>query len=182
MQLFHLEGDDPYDKSLPKISSVIKKIFIIYLTLTIVLIFLYYIFGMNFFDAITHSFTTISTGGFSSHNDSFAYFDSDKILLIAIVFMILGSLPFLVLIQTSQKNLFPVFKDHQIRVFFLVLIIAITIIFFLANNYVDGNYLSKFIIVSFNTISIISGTGYTSENFENWGNYASALFLSLIHI
>ena len=54
MQLFHLEGDDPYDKSLPKISSVIKKIFIIYLTLTITLIFLYYIFGMILFDAISH--------------------------------------------------------------------------------------------------------------------------------
>ncbi len=182
MQLFHLEGDDPYDKSLPKISSVIKKIFIIYITITIILIFLYYIFGMNFFDSITHSFTTISTGGFSSHNDSFAYFDSDKILLIAIVFMILGSLPFLVLVQTSQKNLFPVFKDHQIRVFFIVLIIAITIIFFLAYNYVDGNFLSRFIAVSFNTISIISGTGYTSENFENWGNYASVLFLILMFI
>ena len=72
MQLFHLEGDDPYDKSLPKITSVVKKIFIIYLTLTITLIFLYYICGMILFDAISHSFTTISTGGFSTYDDSFA--------------------------------------------------------------------------------------------------------------
>ena len=182
MQLFHLEGDDPYDKSLPKISSVIKKIFTIYLSLTIVLIFLYYIFGMNFFDAITHSFTTISTGGFSSYDDSFANFNNDKILVIAIIFMILGSLPFLVLVQTSNKNLFAIFKDHQIRVFFLLLIIAITMIYFFANTYIDGNYFSKFIAVSFNTISIISGTGYISENFENWGNYASVLFLILMFI
>ncbi len=182
MQLFHLEGDDPYDKSLPKISSVIKKIFTIYSILTIILIFLYYIFGMNFFDAITHSFTTISTGGFSSYDDSFANFDSDKILVIGIVFMILGSLPFLVLVQTSHKNLFAIFKDHQIRVFFIVLIIAITMIFFFANSYIDGSYLSKIIAVSFNTISIISGTGYISENFENWGNYASVLFLILMFV
>ena len=93
MQLFHLEGDDPYDKSLPKISSVIKKIFIIYFTLTIVLIFFYYIFGMTIFDSIAHSFTTISTGGFSTYDNSFAYFDN-SILIIAIIFMILGSLPF----------------------------------------------------------------------------------------
>ncbi len=118
MQLFHLEGDDPYDKSLPKISSVIKKIFTIYSTLTIILIFFYYIFGMNFFDAIAHSFTTISTGGFSSYDNSFANFNNDKILVVAIIFMILGSLPFLVLVQTSRKNLFAIFKDHQIRVFF----------------------------------------------------------------
>ena len=182
MQLFHLEGDDPYDKSLPKISSVIKKIFVIYATLTVVLIFLYYICGMMPFDAISHSFTTISTGGFSTYDSSLAFFNNDKILLIAIIFMILGSLPFLVLVQTSKKNLFAIFKDHQVRVFILILFIAILLIFYFANNYIDGNYLNKVIAVSFNTISIISGTGYVSDNFENWGNYASVLFLILMFI
>ena len=182
MQLFHLEGDDPYDKSLPKISSVIKRIFIIYATLTVTLIFLYYVCGMMPFDAISHSFTTISTGGFSTYDSSFAFFNNDKILLVAIIFMILGSLPFLVLVQTSKKNLFAIFKDHQVRVFILILLIAILLIFYFANNYIDGNYLNKVIAVSFNTISIISGTGYVSDNFENWGNYASVLFLILMFI
>ncbi len=182
MQLFHLEGDDPYDKSLPKMSSVIKKIFIIYAVLTVTLVFLYYICGMKPFDAISHSFTTISTGGFSTYDSSFAFFNNDKILFVAIIFMILGSLPFLVLVQTSKKNLFAIFKDHQVRVFILILLIAILIIFYFANNFIDGNYLNKLIAVSFNTISIISGTGYVSENFENWGNYASVLFLILMFI
>ncbi len=182
MQLFHLEGDDPYDKSLPKMSSVIKRIFIIYATLTITLIFLYYICGMMPFDAISHSFTTISTGGFSTYDSSFAFFNNDKILLVAIIFMILGSLPFLVLVQTSKKNLFAIFRDHQVRVFILILLIAILLIFYFANNYIDGNYLNKVTAVSFNTISIISGTGYVSDNFENWGNYASVLFLILMFI
>ena len=182
MQLFHLEGDDPYDKTLPKISSVIKKIFVIYVTLTVTLIFLYYICGMMPFDAISHSFTTISTGGFSNYDSSFAFFNDDKILLVAIIFMILGSLPFLVLVQTSKKNLFAIFKDQQVRVFILILFIAIVLIFYLANNFIDGNYLNKVIAVSFNTISIISGTGYVSDNFENWGNYASVLFLILMFI
>ena len=181
MQLFHLEGDDPYDKSLPKISSVVKKIFIIYLTLTITLIFLYYICGMILFDAISHSFTTISTGGFSTYDNSFAFFNN-KILIIAIVFMIIGSLPFLVLVQTSNKNLFAIFKDHQIRVFILVLSTAIILIFYFANSFLDGNYFNKLLAVAFNTISIISGTGYISENFEEWGNYASVLFLILMFI
>ena len=181
MQLFHLEGDDPYDKSLPKISSVIKKIFIIYFTLTIVLIFFYYIFGMTIFDSIAHSFTTISTGGFSTYDNSFAYFDN-SILIIAIIFMILGSLPFLVLIQTTKKNLFPIFKDHQVRAFIIILLIATITIFYFANNYINGDLISKIVSVSFNTISIISGTGYISDNFENWGNYASVLFLILMFI
>ena len=75
MQLFHLEGDDPYDKFLPKISSVVTKIVIVYSSLTFLLMLLYFLNGMIFFDALAHSFTTISTGGFSTH-DSFAYFQT----------------------------------------------------------------------------------------------------------
>ena len=124
MQLFHLEGDDPYDKFLPKISSVVKKIVIVYSALTALLAILYFTNGMTIFDAVAHSFTTISTGGFSTHNDSFAYFHSNSILSIAIVFMIIGSIPFLLLAQTSFSNISSIIKDHQIRIFILILIIA----------------------------------------------------------
>ena len=182
MQLFHLEGDDPYEKFLPKISSVVSKIIIVYLTLTFLLALLYYIYGMNLFDAIAHSFTTISTGGFSTHNESFAYFKSNAILNIAIIFMIIGSIPFLLLAQTTLTNIFNIIKDHQVRLFLIILIISITIIYFFAKNYVDGNMLHQLSTISFNTISIISGTGYVSDNFENWGNYASVLFLFLMFI
>ena len=182
MQLFHLEGDDPYDKFLPKISSVITKISIIYLSLTFILILFYYVFGMSIFDAITHSFTTISTGGFSNHDQSFALFNN-KILFISIIFMIIGSLPFLVIARTTSRNLFIIFKDHQVRLFLIILLVAITIIYILAKDYIDGSdVITKVVNVSFNTISIISGTGFVSENFENWGNYASVLFLILMFI
>ena len=90
MQLFHLEGDDPYDKFLPKISSVVTKIVIVYISLTALLFVLYYHNQMTLFDALAHSLTTISTGGFSTHNNSFAYFENNSILNIAIIFMILG--------------------------------------------------------------------------------------------
>ena len=182
MQLFHLEGDDPYDKFLPKISSVIIKIVLIYLILTIVLFVLYYVNGMSLFDAVAHSFTTISTGGFSTHDLSFAYFENYSILLIAIVFMILGSFPFLVLAQTSIKNPFATFKDHQVKIFLLVLLVSISLIYFFAQKYLIGSELKKLITIAFNTISIISGTGFISENFEGWGNYASTLFLILMFI
>ena len=182
MQLFHLEGDDPYDKFLPKISSVVKKIVIVYSALTALLAILYFTNGMTIFDAVAHSFTTISTGGFSTHNDSFAYFHSNSILSIAIVFMIIGSIPFLLLAQTSFSNISSIIKDHQIRIFILILIIAISLIYYFARPYVDGNFHEKITIISFNTISIISGTGYVSSNFEQWGNYASVLFLLLMFI
>ncbi len=182
MQLFHLEGDDPYDKYLPKISTVIKKIVIIYISLTALLFALYYLNGMILFDAIAHSLTTISTGGFSTHNSSFAFFDNNKILIIAIIFMVIGSLPFLVIVQISFRNFFTIFKDNQIKMFLLILFIAIILIFILANKYLNGSNFDNIVAISFNTISIISGTGYVSENFELWGNYASVLFLILMFI
>ncbi len=182
MQLFHLEGDDPYDKFLPKITSVISKIVIIYLILTVVLFGLFYVNGMSLFDAVAHSFTTISTGGFSTHDLSFAYFENHSILLIAIIFMILGSFPFLVLAKTNIKNPFAAFEDHQVKIFLLLLLISICLIYFFAKEYLAGSEIQKIISISFNTISIISGTGFISENFEGWGNYASTLFLILMFI
>ena len=181
MQLFHLEGDDPYDKFLPKISSVVTKIVLVYGGLTVILVILYFGNGMTLFDAIAHSFTTISTGGFSTHNDSFAYFQNNSLLNISILFMIIGSIPFLLLAQTTLNN-FSLFKDHQVRVLIFILIIAITLIYYFARPYVEGSALSQLITISFNTISIISGTGYVSTNFEEWGNYASVLFLLLMFI
>ena len=156
MQLFHLEGDDPYEKFLPKISSVVSKIILVYVALTLLLTILYYLNGMILFDAIAHSFTTISTGGFSTHNESFAYFQSNSILNISIIFMIIGSIPFLLLAQTSLTNIFNVIKDHQVRLFFIILIISITMIYYFARNYIDGDVFDQLSTISFNTISIIS--------------------------
>ena len=182
MQLFHLEGDDPYEKFLPKISSVISKIVSIYIVLTAILICLYFLNGMSFFDSITHSFSTISTGGFSTHNNSFAYFESNTILLVSIIFMIIGSFPFLVLAKTNLRNPLATLHDQQIRIFILLLIFSISLIYFFAQDYLSGDYFRKITVIAFNTISIISGTGFVSENYENWGNYASVLFLILMFI
>ena len=96
--------------------------------------------------------------------------------------MIIGSLPFLVLAQTNINNIFATFKDHQVRIFLIILFLSIFIIYFFAETYIDGDLFQKIISISFNTISIISGTGFVSENFESWGNYASVLFLILMFI
>ena len=181
MQLFQSEGDDPYEKFSPKISSTIKSIFFIYLFITFIGIFLYSFFGMGVFDAINHSLTTIATGGFSTHDESFAYFNNTVLLYVSSIIMILGSIPFILLAQTSLNN--PrIFKDEQVRIFIFILIVIIGCLYFLAGDYIEGTMFDKLGHIAFNTISIISGTGFISENFENWGNYASILFLFLMFI
>ena len=182
MQLFHMEGDDPYEKFLPRITSVVSKIFIIYISLTITCIISYFYLGMSLFDSITHGFTTISTGGFSTHNESFAFFDNNKILVTSIIFMIIGSLPFILLAQVSIRSPFILFKDQQIRLFILILIGLIISLYFIVGDGITNTITNKIIIISFNSISIITGTGYVSENFENWGNYSSLLFLLIMFI
>ena len=91
MQLLHMEHDDPYEKTLPKINQFVFQIFIIYVVLTLVCAILYFAAGMSGFDAIAHAMTTISTGGFSTHDSSFANFGSINIESISILFMIIGS-------------------------------------------------------------------------------------------
>ena len=182
MQLFHMEGDDPYEKFLPRITTVVSKIFFIYLSLTVICVAAYFYFGMNLFDSITHGFTTISTGGFSTHNESFAYFNSNKILLTSIIFMIIGSFPFILLAQVSLRNPYILFKDQQIKLFLLIILGLIILLYFIVGNGAVNNLGIEIITISFNSISIITGTGYVSSNFENWGNYSSVLFLLIMFI
>ena len=182
MQLFHMEGDDPYEKFSPKISSTIKSIFFVYLSITLLGIGLYILFGMNIFDAINHSFTTIATGGYSTHDESFAYFNSTKLLYTSSFIMILGSIPFILIAQTSIKTPLKIFKDEQVKIFLIILAIIILALYSLVGNFVEGSTIDKYAHITFNTISIISGTGFVSDNFENWGNFASILFLFLMFI
>ena len=88
----------------------------------------------------------------------------------------------MLLAQTSWKNIFPFIKDHQVIIFLIILFFAVSLIIFFAFPYVEGNLIEKYIKISFNTVSIITGTGYVSDNFEQWGNYASVLFLILMFI
>jgi len=105
MQLLHMEHDDPYEKTLPKINQFVFEIFLIYLILTFICSLLYLISGMSVFDAIAHAMTTISTGGFSTHNTSLAYFNSFNIESVSILFMIIGSLPFVIFLKMAHGEL-----------------------------------------------------------------------------
>ena len=103
MQLFRVESSDTTEKILPKTREVSLIISIIYLTLTFACAVAYWLVGMNTFDSIAHSMTTIATGGFSTYSDSIGYFQNPKIEIVSIIFIILGSIPFYSLFKICKR-------------------------------------------------------------------------------
>ena len=182
MQLLHMEHDDPYEKTIPKVNRFVLELFFLYMFLTIICALLYFLNGMMVFDSIIHSMTTISTGGFSNYNQSFSYFNSFQIEVVSVIFMIIGSLPFVLYLQFlhRQKNSF--LKDDQIKLFFLI--IFIIVILSTAWLTINKNYdvLSSFRFALFNIISILTGTGYSSSNFSNWGSFGTVIMMIIMFI
>ena len=183
MQLLHMEQDDPYEKTLPKINQFVLEIFILYSMLTLFCAILYYIYGMNGFDSITHAMTTISTGGFSTHNLSFAYFNSFNIEIISIIFMIIGSLPFVVFLKFIHGDKKSLFKDDQIKLFFILLLTLIIITSIWLFNNIQTNTLMNSVRMSlFNITSILTGTGFTSYNYNLWGSFGLVIMIIIMFI
>ncbi len=182
MQLLHMEHDDPYEKTLPKINKFILELTILYISLTILCFFFYYFFGMNFFDSLIHSMTTISTGGFSNHSLSFGYFNSYSLENISVCFMILGSLPFVLFIQFIHTQKLSIFKDDQIKLFLFLLFLFIIITIIWVKNYLGIDWLESARISTFNITSILTGTGYTSGNYNNWGGFGLIIILVIMFI
>jgi len=140
-------------------------------------------FGMSVFDSVSHAMTTIATGGFSTHNDSIGFFQNPNIEIIASIFIILGSIPFISYLKFAQGNKKIFFKDVQIQGLIYLLVISITVMFFylLFINY-DSSLFDKIRISSFNVISILSGTGYVTDDFGLWGKFSLIFFLLLMFI
>ena len=104
MQLFKMEGPDTTEKILPRTIEVAAIIISTYVVLTFICGFFYWFFGMTIFDSVCHAMTTIATGGFSTHNDSIGFFKNSNIEIIASIFIILGSIPFISYLKFSQGN------------------------------------------------------------------------------
>ena len=183
MQLFKMEGPDSTEKILPRTAEVATIIISTYVVLTVICGLFYWIFGMTVFDSISHAMTTIATGGFSTHNDSIGFFKSSNIEIVASVFIILGSIPFISYLKFTQGNKKVFFQDVQIKglIYLLFISIIIMFIYLLFINY-ESNLSDKIRISSFNVISILSGTGYVTDDFGLWGKFSLIFFLLLMFI
>ena len=180
MQLFKISNNDSSEKILPKSKEIALRLIYIYTALTLLCGMTYKIFGMNYFDSLTHSMTTIATGGFSNYNESIGFFNSVSIEISAMIFIILGSLPFIAYIKFISGNKKILFDDAQIRSFFKIIIfsVAILTIYLAISNSAELNLRSIF----FNIISILTGTGYVNAEFDTWGSFTLILFLGLMFI
>ena len=183
MQLFKMDGSYNTEKILPRTIEVATIIILIYLVLTILCAFFYWAFGMGIFDSISHSMTTIATGGFSTHNDSIGYFEKPSIEIIATIFIILGSIPFISYLKFVKGNKKIFFQDVQIKGLIYLLLISIFIMFiYLFFNNHGSSLLDRLRISSFNVVSILSGTGYVTDDFGLWGKFSLIFFLFLMFI
>ena len=183
MQLFKMEGPDSTEKILPRTIEVAAIIISTYVILTLFCGFFYWVFGMTVFDSICHAMTTIATGGFSTHNDSIGFFKNSNIEIVASLFIVLGSIPFISYLKFSQGNKKIFFQDVQIKglIYLLAFSILIMFLYLLFINY-ESNFFEKLRISSFNVISILSGTGYVTDDFGLWGKFSLIFFLFLMFI
>jgi trk system potassium uptake protein TrkH len=140
-------------------------ILVIYVSLTFLCGIAYWIVGMNFFDSIAHSMTTIATGGFSTHSSSIGYFQNPKIEIIATIFIISGSIPFIAYLKFVKGNKKIFFQDVQIKGLIYILITCVLLMFlYLVLNNKEYGFLENLRISAFNVVSILSGTGYVTAD------------------
>ena len=182
MQLFKVSSGDASEKILPKTKEITLRLILIYLILTFLCSFFYNICGMKFFDSVTHSMTTIATGGFSNYNESIGHFNNIKIEIISMIFIILGSIPFIAYIKflSGKKNIF--YTDTQIKSFIKIIFYSILILFIYLTIFNKSFSDVSLRSISFNVISILTGTGYVTQNFDNWGSFPLVYFLILMFI
>ncbi len=183
MQLFKMESSDNPEKIFPRTIEVASIIILTYLTLTLMCALSYWFFGMGIFDSIAHSMTTIATGGFSTHDESIGYFKNPNIEIIATIFIVLGSIPFISYLKFLKGNKKVFFQDVQIRGLIYLLIISIIVMFFYLffTNHSESLF-DKLRISSFNVVSILSGTGYVTDDFGLWGKFSLIFFLFLMFV
>lgn len=180
MQLFRMESTDQSEKALPRIAQLSAGIGVVYVGFTALCATLYWLAGMSGFDAINHAMTTIATGGFSTRDASFAHFENGLIDWIAVTFMLVGALPFVLYLYAVRGNPRPLITDQQVRVFLAIAGSAVSLLIawqILANGEPLPDAMRQ---AAFNAVSLMTGTGYVSANFGLWGAFPLILMFFLM--
>ena len=182
MQLFRMESSDTSDKVMPRAAQIVTAIAVIYVVLTLLCALMYWTFGMSGFDAMAHAMTTIATGGFSTHDASFGHFDDARIDATATLFMLIGSLPFVLYLQAIRGRPGGLWRDSQVRWFLTIVVLSVcaVTVWLLSADYDALPSVLRF--AAFNVVSVITGTGYATRDYGTWGGFPTAILFFLMFV
>ena len=179
MQLFQTESSEN-EKAMPRATQLSATIGLIYLGLTLICMFAYHAAGMTLFDALAHAMTTIATGGFSTFDSSFGHYDDAWAEFVAIIFMLMGGLPFILYMKALRGNWQALFNDSQVRAFLSIVLTAIIVMIAYQVMQNDESFGEALRRSSFNVVSLITGTGYSNGDYTLWGGFAVILMFFLM--
>ncbi|CAN8142113.1 K(+) transporter TrkH [uncultured Thiomicrorhabdus sp.] len=186
MQLYRAETPGPIkdSKIAPRISETAKALWYIYLGLTIACALAYWFAGMNWFDAFSHSFSTVAIGGFSTHDASIGYFDSFEIELVATLFMFLAGINFALHFSAFRSlNAKTYLSDPEFKVYATILIsITVIVSVFLYLHNVYPNWSDAIRYGMFQTVSIATTTGFANADFSAWPGFLPVLLIFMSFI
>ncbi|MEL6958110.1 MAG: TrkH family potassium uptake protein [Pseudomonadota bacterium] len=176
MQIFRSEAFDTMGKILPRAAEISSRISVIYVAITLACAVCYGIVGLDAFDAITHAMTTVATGGFANYDSSFGAFGAGP-QYVASVFMLLAALPFVRYVQLiSGGGAMPLLRDSQVRTFFVLAgLLVLTMAVWVWQSF-QGVSEQGFREALFNVVSLMTGTGYASADYMQWGAFAVTMF------
>lgn len=176
MQFFRTEGFDTLGKVLPRAIDISSALIQIYVWLTVACAVTYFALGMSGFEAVVHALTTVSTGGFSTSDKSFGLFQGPAEYA-AVVFMMLGSLPFIRFVQLVQGSARPLFRDAQVRAYIRWNIYAVAAI--VAYEVITQGVAFDVVLreTAFNVVSTFSGTGFSSVDLSVWGPFPFVILI-----
>jgi trk system potassium uptake protein TrkH len=187
LQAFKTETTGPLknDKLMPRISETAKILYRVYLSLSILLLTILILIGVDWFDALIHTFSTIATGGFSNFNNSVAGLQNPFAEYIISIFMILSSINFSLIFYTIwQRNFRPLIENIELKVYLGIFItaIAITIINLQFHHFENWNFNYLFRHVFFQISSIISTTGFSTLDYSLWPSFSVIILITLMFI
>tara|TARA_Y100001960_G_C14737653_1_gene861227 strand:- start:116 stop:1561 length:1446 start_codon:yes stop_codon:yes gene_type:complete len=182
MQLFRMESSDQTEKVLPRAAQIAGSIGRIYVAITGIWVFGYWLSGMSGFEALVHAMTTIATGGFSTSDNSIGYFNSAAVDYLAAAGMMVGALPFLLYLKTLQGSWGAIANDSQVRCFLyaVLTLVFITTLWLWLKNSVPFEQAVR--LATVNIVSIITGTGYATDDYSLWGSFALPIFFFIMFI
>jgi trk system potassium uptake protein len=182
MRLFKTESSDLSDKALPRTRRILSQLLLVYVLISTACAVSYWLGGMSVFDAVNHAMTTVSTGGFSTHDRSIAHFDSSVVEVIAMVFMLLAAVPFMLYLPMLSGRAGQLFNDKQVQSMFVVYgaVAAVCLAWLVATEQFGTGLALREAI--FGVLSIATTTGYVSADFTSWGSFAVVLFFFLTFV